>query len=72
MARKGPRPGRAIPKASISIQIPVTLLDAINESANSLGISRAKWFELVANDALEPVEKKPARRPIMWGAELAS
>jgi hypothetical protein len=71
MARKGPRPGRAIPKASISIQIPVTLLAAVNESANSLGISRAKWFELVASDALQPTEK-PARRRIVWGAELAS
>jgi hypothetical protein len=71
MARKGPRPGRAIPKASISIQIPVTLLDAVNTSANELGISRAKWFELVAKDALQPVEKKP-RRQILWGAELAS
>lgn len=59
------------PKASISIQIPVALLDQINEQANSLGISRAKWFELVAADALEPVGPRP-RRKIMWGAELAS
>lgn len=71
MARKGPRPGRVAPKASISIQIPVELLDAVNASANELGISRAKWFELIARDALQPVERKP-RRQLMWGAELVS
>jgi hypothetical protein len=71
MARKGPRPGRATPKASISIQIPVDLLDEVNSSANSLNISRAKWFELVARDALEPVERKGPRQ-VVWGAELAS
>lgn len=63
--RKGPRPGRVAPKASISIQIPVALLDQINNQANSLGISRAKWFELVASDALEPVAPK-ARRQLAW------
>jgi hypothetical protein len=59
------------PKASISIQIPVELLDAVNASANELGISRAKWFELIARDALQPVDK-PVRRQIRWGASLAS
>jgi hypothetical protein len=66
MARKGPRPGRAAPKASISLMLPVELLDEINMQANSLGISRAKWFELVARDVLE---SKPvnSRRELVWG-----
>jgi hypothetical protein len=46
--------------------LPVELLDEINMQANSLGISRAKWFELVARDVLE---SKPvnSRRELVWG-----
>lgn len=84
MARKGPRPGKTTPKATISLLLPVDLLEQINNQVNELGISRAKWFELVVSDVLvagvrsgyegyedSPVRTQRAGRQLLWGTELA-
>lgn len=70
MGRPGRRAGLTKPRQNISIQLPVEMIEEINEMSDSMGISRTRWFELVAREALG--DKAPVRRrTLAWGGELA-
>lgn len=70
MGRPGRRPGLVKPRTTISIMLPVDVVEQINEISNTMGITRTRWFELVAKEALGEPTLVP-ERALAWGAELA-